>query len=132
MLGCSCAHGKHRNSTVMIYEMINRPYFSAQQKTPLRAFYCLAEKEGFAYAPQAAVCHAWQTLRIPPQAKQLACFLHQQKTPLRAFYCLAEKEGFEPSIHFLGVCSLSRGVPSTTRPPLRIFCAGRIVRARPR
>ena len=32
---------------------------------------------------------------------------------------LAEREGFEPSIHFMGVCSLSRGVPSTTRPSLR-------------
>ena len=32
---------------------------------------------------------------------------------------MAEREGFEPSIHFLGVCSLSRGVPSTTRPSLR-------------
>src|SRR5258706_7809185 len=32
---------------------------------------------------------------------------------------LAEREGFEPSMHFLGACSLSRGVPSTTRPSLR-------------
>ena len=32
---------------------------------------------------------------------------------------LAEKEGFEPSIQVLPVCTLSRGVPSTTRPFLR-------------
>ena len=32
---------------------------------------------------------------------------------------LAEREGFEPSMQFLTACSLSRGVPSTTRPSLR-------------
>ena len=32
---------------------------------------------------------------------------------------LAEKEGFEPSIQVLPVCTLSRGVPSTTRPLLQ-------------
>src|SRR5688572_32126081 len=34
-------------------------------------------------------------------------------------YCLAEREGFEPSISLLSLYSLSRGAPSTTRPPLR-------------
>ncbi len=32
---------------------------------------------------------------------------------------MAEKEGFEPSMQVLPACSLSRGVPSTTRPLLR-------------
>ncbi len=32
--------------------------------------------------------------------------------------CLAETEGFEPSIQVLPRCSLSRGVPSTSRPRL--------------
>jgi hypothetical protein len=45
-----------------------------------------------------------------------ASLLHQL---CLGFALLAEREGFEPSIHFLGVCSLSRGVPSTTRPSLR-------------
>jgi hypothetical protein len=32
---------------------------------------------------------------------------------------MAEKKGFEPSRQFLTICALSRGVPSTTRPPLQ-------------
>ena len=41
-------------------------------------------------------------------------------TPKKFERCkLAEKEGFEPSIQVLPVCSLSRGVPSTSRPFLR-------------
>ena len=32
---------------------------------------------------------------------------------------MAERKGFEPSRQFITVCALSRGVPSTTRPPLR-------------
>ena len=36
--------------------------------------------------------------------------------------CLAETEGFEPSIQVLPECSLSRGVPSTSRPRLREVC----------
>ena len=38
---------------------------------------------------------------------------------VRIIRVLAETEGFEPSIQVLPVCSLSRGVPSTTRPCLR-------------
>ena len=37
----------------------------------------------------------------------------------RVKLAVAETEGFEPSIPFLTVCSLSRGVPSTSRPRLR-------------
>ena len=39
---------------------------------------------------------------------------------------MAEREGFEPPIPFR-VCRFSRPVPSTTRPPLRLFrgyCSG--------
>ena len=45
----------------------------------------------------------------------------QKKKPFtrKGSDCLAEKEGFEPSIQVLPGCALSRGVPSTTRPPLR-------------
>lgn len=32
---------------------------------------------------------------------------------------MAEKKGFEPSRRFNTICALSRGVPSTTRPPLQ-------------
>jgi hypothetical protein len=32
---------------------------------------------------------------------------------------MAERKGFEPSRQFITICALSRGVPSTTRPPLR-------------
>src|SRR6185437_3696476 len=32
---------------------------------------------------------------------------------------LAERKGFEPSRRLNTICALSRGVPSTTRPPLR-------------
>lgn len=32
---------------------------------------------------------------------------------------LAERRGFEPPRQLMTVCTLSRGVPSTTRPPLR-------------
>ncbi len=32
---------------------------------------------------------------------------------------LAEMEGFEPSMQLITACSLSRGVPSTTRPHLQ-------------
>ena len=39
--------------------------------------------------------------------------------PQAHFQCLAEREGFEPSISLLSLYSLSRGAPSTTRPPLR-------------
>src|SRR3954451_17667549 len=36
------------------------------------------------------------------------------------FACwLAEAEGFEPSMQLITACSLSRGVPSTTRPRLQ-------------
>ena len=35
------------------------------------------------------------------------------------FNSLAEREGFEPSMQVLPACSLSRGVPSTSRPSLR-------------
>ena len=34
---------------------------------------------------------------------------------------MAEREGFEPSIRFLCIYSLSRGAPSTTRPPLQVL-----------
>lgn len=46
---------------------------------------------------------------------------------------LAETEGFEPSMQFLTACSLSRGVPSTTRPGLRNanFAKGGLYRFRP-
>ena len=37
---------------------------------------------------------------------------------------LAETEGFEPSIQVLPECSLSRGVPSTSRPHLQRMCNG--------
>ena len=35
---------------------------------------------------------------------------------------MAEKEGFEPSIELQTLYSLSRGAPSASRPPLRIYC----------
>ena len=38
---------------------------------------------------------------------------------------LAETEGFEPSMQVLPACSLSRGVPSTSRPRLRTCCTTR-------
>ena len=41
---------------------------------------------------------------------------------------LAETEGFEPSMQFLTACSLSRGVPSTTRPRLRCGRMGRLAK----
>src|SRR5699024_10348492 len=39
----------------------------------------------------------------------------------RITVCLAEREGFEPSKGLQTPYSLSRGAPSATRPPLRIF-----------
>src|SRR5574343_1388949 len=40
---------------------------------------------------------------------------------------LAETEGFEPSMQVLPPCSLSRGVPSTSRPRLRTFNEARMI-----
>ena len=37
----------------------------------------------------------------------------------KKYFFMAEREGFEPSMQVLPACSLSRGVPSTTRPSLR-------------
>ena len=43
---------------------------------------------------------------------------------------MAVREGFEPSMRLLTACSLSRGVPSASRPPHRCggryYCAGKI------
>ena len=47
-----------------------------------------------------------------------------EKSPRRSllwgFDGLAETEGFEPSMQLITACSLSRGVPSTTRPRLQL------------
>ena len=45
----------------------------------------------------------------------------RQKTPKTSMISmvLAERKGFEPSRRLNTICALSRGVPSTTRPPLR-------------
>ena len=40
---------------------------------------------------------------------------------------LAETEGFEPSRQVLPVCSLSRGVPSTSRPRLQARFGGAMI-----
>ena len=49
---------------------------------------------------------------------------------LRMHYAMAVREGFEPSMRLLTACSLSRGVPSASRPPhrcgCRYYCAGKI------
>ena len=51
-------------------------------------------------------------------------------TELRMHYAMAVREGFEPSMRLLTACSLSRGVPSASRPPhrcgCRYYCAGKI------
>ena len=57
---------------------------------------------------------------------------HKRKKPLKLkglFFLLAETQGFEPWIQVLPGCTLSRGVPSTTRPRLRLKSADDIASA---
>ena len=54
----------------------------------------------------------------------LNAYGHKEKNPeklvaVRVIWILAETQGFEPWIRVLPRCTLSRGVPSTTRPRLR-------------
>ena len=44
-----------------------------------------------------------------------------RRQPSLSTVCVAEREGFEPSIEFLTLYSLSRGAPSASRAPLRIY-----------
>ncbi len=43
---------------------------------------------------------------------------NKKGTKRRTFYRLAERVGFEPTVHLLGVHTISNRAPSTTRTPL--------------
>jgi hypothetical protein len=125
--GCGSSYGASPTSfeSPTRAKLLARWSTNKKQKPAEAGFVCIwrrpRDSVTFTDPDAAAPTEHRRHLSNPPREPNswLAGLLIKQSPPKRAFLHLAETEGFEPSIHFLSVCSLSRGVPSTTRPGLR-------------
>ena len=109
---------QYSNDRVVRRKPAGQPrFFSLAEREGLtrRRLQRLALAGGFAVQTRSASLSNWGSLPDLPLVKENGA----QSGP--RFFSLAEREGFEPSISVLRPYSLSRGAPSTTRPPLQNY-----------